>query len=262
MRMRNLSRFLLSAICAAVLSMGFTLRASAQTNTLNVLLQHHIRESDNVPVYIFTASNSSYQGKLTNALKYESVASIEAKILSNCTGSWVSGRSLKEVTITFNKSNLNATCSALMSSWLPATQMNKALPYAYLVMDPNFTLSTEKQKTPISTLGSSNRPQYIFADLSKIGILPYRETVGRVCTILTPAQRSSIIGQMQAIHGTRPLWVVDAWWLRYKTSLYIKTFDATRSWAGNCAPVSRASYYMNLLNLNFNDYDSSNNLNR
>ncbi|MBP9798250.1 hypothetical protein KBC70_03835 [Candidatus Woesebacteria bacterium] len=262
--MRNLSRFLLSAICAAVLATCFTVPAFAQTNTsnvLNVLLQHHIRETDNVPVYIFTASNSSYLGKLTKALKYESIDSIESKILTNCIGSWVSGRSPKEVVITFNKSNLNATCSALMSSWLPATQMNKALPYAYLVMDPNFTLSTERQQTPISTLGSSNRLQYIFADLPKIGMLPYRETVGRVCTMLTPAQRTSIIGQMQAIHGTRPLWVVDAWWLRYKTGWYIKTFDSTRSWTGNCAPVTRLSYYMNLLSLNFNDM-ISNNLNR
>lgn len=246
--MRTLYKFLLTVLCLAVFTSHSTVLASAQTNTLNVLLQHIARNSDNVPLYIFTASNNTYQGGLTKALKYDAISTIETKVLQNCLGSWVSGRSTKEVTITFKKADMSAGCSSLISTWLPKNQMNKALTYGYLVLDPNFTLSTDPQKSPIATLGNSSRLQYIFSDLPQTGLLPYRETVGRVCTALTQAQRSTLISQMQLIHGNQPLWVVDAWWLRNKTFWYSKTLDSTRTWTGQCAPVAGPAN-MNFLNI-------------
>ena len=49
--MRTLYKFLLTVLCLAVFT-SHSVLASAQTNTLNVLLQHIARNSDNVPLYI------------------------------------------------------------------------------------------------------------------------------------------------------------------------------------------------------------------
>jgi len=246
--MRMMYKLLLTVMCLATFAANSPIPAFAQTGTLNVLLQQTVRNSDNVPQYIFTASNNTYQGGLTKALKYDAISTVEAKVLQNCLGSWVSGRSTKEVTITFKRADISTACSVLIGTWLPSNQMNKALPYGYMVLDPNFTLSTDPQKSPIATLGNSSRLQYVFSDLPQTGLLPYRETVGRVCAVLTQSQRNTTISQMQLIHGTQPLWVVDAWWLRNKTSWYSKTLDSTRPWTGQCAPVTGLST-MNFLNL-------------